>query len=82
MKIKSFSRNGANLAEDKKNKLREIDKELSKTSLQFGENVLAETQGFELHITNDEDLSGLPEGTIEAARSLAKAKKKKAGSSR
>jgi peptidyl-dipeptidase Dcp len=56
MKIQSFSRNGANLAEDKKNKLREIDKE-SKTSLQFGENVLAETQGFELHITNDEDLS-------------------------
>jgi peptidyl-dipeptidase Dcp len=38
-KYKSFSRNGANLAEDKKNKLREIDKELSKTSLQFGENV-------------------------------------------
>jgi peptidyl-dipeptidase Dcp len=37
--------------------------------LQFGENVLAETQGFELHITNDEDLSGLPEGTIDA-RSL------------
>jgi peptidyl-dipeptidase Dcp len=50
--------------------------------LQFGENVLAETQGFELHITNDEDLSGLPEGTIEAARSLAKSQEKKAGSSR
>jgi peptidyl-dipeptidase Dcp len=49
---------------------------LSKTSLQFGENVL-ETQGFELHITNDEDLSGLPEGTIEAARSLAKSQKKR-----
>jgi Zn-dependent oligopeptidase len=39
---KSFSRNGANLPEDKKNKLREIDMELSKISLQFGENVLAE----------------------------------------
>jgi peptidyl-dipeptidase Dcp len=80
MKIQKLSRNGANLAEDKKNKLREIDKELSKTSLQFGENVLAETH-FELHITNDEDLSGLPEGTIEAARSLAKSQEKKAGSS-
>jgi peptidyl-dipeptidase Dcp len=57
-KIQSFSRNGANLAEDKKNKLREIDKELSKTSLQFGENVLAETQAFELRITNEEDYLG------------------------
>jgi peptidyl-dipeptidase Dcp len=75
-KYKSFSRNGANLSEDKKVKLREIDKELSKTSLQFGENVLAETQAFELHITDDKDLSGLPEGTIEAARSLAKSQEK------
>ncbi len=73
---KSFSRNGANLSEGKKNQLREIDKELSKLSLQFGENVLAETQAFELHITSDKDLAGLPEGTIEAARSLAKAQEK------
>jgi Zn-dependent oligopeptidase len=75
-KYKSFSRNGANLTEDKKIKLREIDKELSKTSLQFGENVLAETQAFQLHITDEKDLSGLPEGTIEAARSLAKSEEK------
>jgi Zn-dependent oligopeptidase len=73
---KSFSRNGANLPEDKKNQLREIDKELSKLSLQFGENVLAETNAFELHLTDDKDLAGLPEGTIEAARSLAKAQEK------
>ncbi|WP_369754067.1 M3 family metallopeptidase [Flavobacterium sp. WC2409] len=71
-KYKGFSRNGANLPEDKKILLREIDKELSKTSLKFGENVLAETQGFQLHIIDESDLSGLPEGTIEAARSLAK----------
>ncbi|UFH35839.1 M3 family metallopeptidase [Flavobacterium acetivorans] len=75
-KYKSFSRNGANLAEDKKAKLREIDKELSKTSLKFGENVLAETQAFQLHLTDEKDLSGLPEGTIEAARSLAKSQEK------
>ncbi|MDO8317317.1 MAG: M3 family metallopeptidase [Flavobacterium sp.] len=75
-KYKSFSRNGANLPEDKKNELREIDKELSKLSLQFGENVLAETQAYQLHITNKEDLAGLPEGTIEAARSLAKSQEK------
>ncbi len=73
---KSFSRNGANLSEDKKNQLREIDKELSKLSLQFGENVLAETNAFELHLKDEKDLAGLPEGTIEAARSLAKAQEK------
>lgn len=75
-KYKSFSRNGANLPEDKKIKLREIDKELSKTSLKFGENVLAETQAFQLQLTDEKDLSGLPEGTIEAARSLAKSQEK------
>ena len=75
-KYKSFARNGANLPEDKKNQLREIDKELSKLSLQFGENVLAETHAFELHITNENDLAGLPEGTREAARSLAKSQEK------
>ena len=75
-KYKGFSRNGANLPEDKKILLREIDKELSKTSLKFGENVLAETQAFQLHLTDENDLAGLPEGTIEAARSLAKAEEK------
>jgi peptidyl-dipeptidase Dcp len=75
-KYKSFSRNGANLPEDKKDQLREIDKELSKLSLQFGENVLAETNAFELHLTDETDLAGLPEGTIEAARLLAKEKGK------
>jgi peptidyl-dipeptidase Dcp len=69
---KSFSRNGANLPEDKKAQLREIDKELSMLSLQFGENVLAETNAFQMHLTDEKDLAGLPEGTIEAARSLAK----------
>ncbi|MFV7235020.1 M3 family metallopeptidase [Flavobacterium sp. ZB4R12] len=75
-KYKSFSRNGANLPEDKKSQLREIDKELSKLSLQFGENVLAETHAFQLHLTNESDLAGLPEGTIEAAHSLAKSQEK------
>ena len=75
-KYKGFSRNGANLPEDKKNQLREIDKELSKLSLQFGENVLAETQAYQLHIIDASDLAGLPEGTIEAARSLAKSQEK------
>ena len=73
-KFKSFSRNGALLSEDKKLKLREIDTELAKLKLTFGENVLAETNNYQLHITNEADLKGLPEGTIEAAKSLAKSK--------
>nr|WP_315165909.1 M3 family metallopeptidase [uncultured Flavobacterium sp.] len=73
-KFKNFSRNGAILAEDKKSKLREIDTELAKLKLTFGENVLAETNNYQLHITNESDLKGLPEGTIEAAKSLAKSK--------
>ena len=44
--------------------------------MQFGENVLAETQAYQLQITNKEDLAGLPEGTIEAAHSLAKSQEK------
>lgn len=73
---KSFSRNGANLSEDKKSELREIDKELSRLSLEFGENVLSETHAFQLHIIDEKDLSGLPEGTIEAARELAQSQEK------
>lgn len=71
-KFKNFSRNGALLAEDKKARLREIDTELAKLKLTFGENVLAETNAYELHLTNEADLKGLPDGVIEGARSLAK----------
>lgn len=75
-KFKGFSRNGALLNDDKKTRLREIDTELSKIKLTFGENVLAETNNYELHLTNESDLKGLPEGVIEAAHSLAKSKDK------
>jgi peptidyl-dipeptidase Dcp len=76
-KYKAFSRNGANLSEEKKTELRKIDTELSKLKLTFGENVLAETNKFELHITDEKDLSGLPEGVIEAAEQTAEEKEKK-----
>lgn len=75
-KYKAFSRNGANLSEEKKTQLRKIDTDLSKLKLTFGENVLAETNKFELHITNEKDLSGLPEGVIEAAAQTAEEKGK------
>ncbi|HMR14942.1 MAG TPA: M3 family metallopeptidase [Mariniflexile sp.] len=75
-KYKSFSRNGANLPDDKKEKLREIDKQLSQLKLKFGENVLAETNKFEMLITDESQLSGLPEGAMEAAKQLAESKNK------
>jgi len=76
-KYKAFSRNGANLPEDKKEELREIDKELSSLSLKFGENVLAETNRFELIITDEKDLAGLPDTVIEEAKEVAAQKEKK-----
>ncbi|MEX0288840.1 MAG: M3 family metallopeptidase [Flavobacteriaceae bacterium] len=75
-KYKSFSRNGANLEEGNKARLREIDRKLAKLKLKFGENVLAETNKFEMHLTNASDLEGLPEGAKEAAAQLAKSKEK------
>ena len=71
-KFKSFSRNGALLSEDKKILLREIDTVLAKLKLTFGENVLAETNSYKLHISNEDAIKGLPEGAKEMARSLAK----------
>lgn len=71
-KFKGFTRNGALLSTEDKLKLREIDTELAKLKLTYGENILAETHNFQLHITDKNDLKGLPEGTLEAAESLAK----------
>ena len=75
-KYKSFARNGALLSDEKKARLREIDTELAKLKLTYGENVLAETNNYQLHITNESDLKGLPEGTIEEARALAQSENK------
>ena len=69
---KAFVRNGAKLGREEKEKLRAIDMELSKLGLKFGEHVLAETNAFEMLLTEESDLQGLPEGTREAARMLAK----------
>jgi peptidyl-dipeptidase Dcp len=73
---KSFVRNGANLNDNDKVRLREIDAELSQLGLQFGENVLEETNKFELVVEDEEDLKGLPEGIIEAAAQTAAEKDK------
>ena len=76
-KYKGFSRNGANLNKEQKETLRAIDKEQSKLKLSFGENILAETNRYELIITDLSDLDGLPEGAIEAAKQTADEKGKK-----
>lgn len=73
---KGFVRNGSKLNNEQKEKLRTIDKEKSQLSLTYSENVLAESNAFELVITNESDLAGLPEGTIEAAKMTAKEKGK------
>jgi len=73
---KGFVRSGANLEGAAKERFGQINTEMSKLSLTFGENVLAETNAYQLAITDKNELAGLPESEIEAAAQLAKAKKK------
>jgi peptidyl-dipeptidase Dcp len=75
-KYKAFQRNGANLSDSQKERLREINKELSVLSLQYGENVLAENNDYQLIITDQKKLSGLPQEVIDAAAEEAKSKGK------
>lgn len=69
---KGFVRAGANLPADQKEELRGLNKELAALSLKFGENVLAETNNFEMVIENEADLAGLPESVIANAAEAAK----------
>jgi len=71
-----FVRSGANLEGEDKKRYAEITTELSKLSLQFGENVLAETNAYQLLITDKNDLAGIPESECEEAAQAAKSKEK------
>jgi Zn-dependent oligopeptidase len=71
---KGFVRNGALLNDKEKEKLRLIDEEKSKISLEFSEHVLADTNAYELIIDKEENLAGIPEQIIEAAAGRAKSK--------
>jgi peptidyl-dipeptidase Dcp len=73
---RDFERLGANLPKDKQDTLKKINAELSTLTLQFGENLLAETKAFQLVIDDKKDLKGLPETVIEAAAAAAKEAKK------
>ncbi len=72
---KSFVRSGAKLNKADKEEYRRITTELSTLSLQFEEHLLAETNAYQLHLTREEDLTGLPEFVREAAALEAKSKK-------
>lgn len=74
--IDSFVRNGADLAPDDKRKLQEIDVELTRVTTKFTENVLDSTNEFELILTDEAKLAGLPPSAIDAARQSAEAKGK------
>ncbi len=66
-----FVRGGAALSDEDKETLKDINTQLSNLSLQFGQNLLAETNDFKMVLDNVEDLAGLPESNIRAAASLA-----------
>jgi peptidyl-dipeptidase Dcp len=70
---KDFERSGANLSPEKQARLRQLNEEISKVSLQYAENLLAETnKNFKVVVDKKEDLSGLPADVIEAAAIEAK----------
>ncbi len=71
-----FQRNGANLSEKDKETYRNLSMELSSLTLKFSQNHLKETNKYELVLTDETDLEGLPESTREAAALTAKEKGK------
>lgn len=73
---RNFILGGAGLDENQKQRFREISEELSQLSVKFEENVLEDTNSFELHITDKNDLVGLPEGTREMAEMEARNRNK------
>jgi len=75
-KFRNFILGGAALKEEERKRFRSISEELTTLSLKFEENVLEETNSFELHITESDDLEGLPESLIEMASMEAESRKK------
>ena len=70
---KNFADNGANLPEDKKERLKEINQELGLLSLQFGNNVVAETNAYQYFVADEAQLKGLPESAKASAAEEASA---------
>ena len=74
---KGFVRNGALLDGASKQKLRDLDTQLAQLSLRFGENVLSDTQNYQLYIKDEKRLKGIPNSAIEIAKSTAEKERKK-----
>lgn len=73
---RNFVLGGAGLDNGVRKRFREISEELSELTLKFEENVLNETNAFELHITDEGDLQGLPADIRESASAEAENRKK------
>ncbi len=71
-----FVRSGALLNEEGKEQFRRLSEEASLLSLQFSQNLLKENKAFELHLTNEEDLDGLPESARQMAAHTAQEQNK------
>ncbi|MDD2938601.1 MAG: M3 family metallopeptidase [Proteiniphilum sp.] len=71
-----FENSGATLTPEGKEQYRALSMELSKATLDFGQNNLRETNAYEMLLTNEADLAGLPASVTEAAAARAKAKGK------
>lgn len=74
--FRSFQEKGANLNAKDKERYKELTKELSLLSLQFDQNALKDQNRFEMLLTDKEEVAGLPESSLEAARFAAKEKGK------
>src|SRR5690606_32800754 len=77
--LREFKRHGAELSDEGKARLRELDVALAEKTTRFGQNVLDSTQAFELYVDDESRLAGLPETARQAARASAKAKGKARG---
>lgn len=73
---KGFVRSGALLNEEDKEKLRKLTEEVGLLTLQFSQNLLKERKAFEMHITDEEQLDGLPDTARDSARMEAKQREK------
>lgn len=71
---KSFSRNGANLSPEDKERYSELNEKLSLATLKFGNNVLAATNAYSMNITDESELEGLPDYVIALGKETAEAK--------
>lgn len=74
---KSFARHGANLPPDQKRRFAQLSEELSLATLKFGQNVLAATNAFTLHLTDEADLAGLPDFVRDMAAAEAQGRGEK-----